>query len=347
MSEPKKIFIITRREFNLNQGVGFNTGDKEKIAVSMNQNFFNFWEVTLLNKEVLKSIIDEIKSKSEINNNDVHLDVLYKNEKFKNNYLEYFKLSEKRIPENIEDVYNCEYYGISKSVNVLPACFDKLLAYYHKFHEFEIEYVKNIVNPEDGIYVYHHWLDKQSVNYTKRIQFLPMLRKAVIDNIEKKESDIIEVNWLIHDTDLGASGGDGLLYFNKEKINDEFFARSKELQILITNELKEDNIWIFTHTKGIKGYYDTIVLKPEEYKNSEDLYKKMVHDSKKLNNYIQLFNKMGIVNKPDIDINDVFFKDFKDTYNRAINSKSIVGEEINNKTNVENFWKIVKSYGDK
>lgn len=126
----------------------------------------------------------------------------------------------------------------------------------------------------------------------------------------------------------------------KGKIINENNPNFVENSILYDNEkqkVKEDfandNFWIFTHTKGMNGYYENYILN-NSITSADELYKKNIFSIKKLKHLAQVLKDMGFTEQGTIsdekdpktgkkDIEDELFTPFIDYCNFGVETKSI------------------------
>lgn len=360
--QQKNIFIITRRDFSDKSednkpGIGLMPDlsiDQKKVISIIGTKLFEFWIDTLVSESVIKDIIKEIIKDSTSNFEEKSLKELIQNDDFKIKFDSLFSYENDNI-DYIDDIFSPGYYkgkGSTAQIVINKNSFNKIIDYYHKIHLFEKDYLINIINPKDGIYVYHHWLDKQGVDHDHRHKFLPALRETIINllpvEVDKNE---VKVNWIIHDTDLGISGGDGLIKFDNDikNENNPYFYENCDAGVHadLSDALAKDNIWIFNHTKGVNGIYDKFILN-QDYDNAEELYKKLVYDEEKLIQLAKIFQALGV---SEIAImKDELFKVFMDFYNRGFKAKVIpityqlsMGKSIEN---VVELKEIIKLYAN-
>jgi hypothetical protein len=138
-----------------------------------------------------------------------------------------------------------------------------------------------------GIFVYHHWLDKQGfpnavVENDNNKHFLEYLREYIADILTKREKDINDftVNWLIHDSDILPKTYDGCLYYNGAVFAPDYLGMSVEefkKTINFPRTLEKDNIWCFVHEENISAYYSDYII---NFNDKADLHDpKQFHDS--------------------------------------------------------------------
>lgn len=166
-----------------------------------------------------------------------------------------------------------------------------------------------------NIFIYHHWLDKQGLP-DKRKEFLTCLRNDVVSIIKQHSKNAeIEINWLLHDTDVLNENYDGLLWFDgyvgkgqKKSYHPVQDERSIERQI--PEALQKDNIWCFVHQREIDSYYKRIILKIEEndnsYSSAKELYKELIFDINLFHERLKLLNDLGI-NASELELKQVAF----------------------------------------
>jgi hypothetical protein len=135
-----------------------------------------------------------------------------------------------------------------------------------------------------GIFVYHHWLDKQgfsdAINESDNNKhFLEYLREFIEDILKAREEEINDftVNWLIHDSDILPKTYDGRLYYADVVYAPSYVDMSIDefkKAIGFPRTLKKDNIWCFVHEKDISEFYadyilnfnsNTFLHKPEQF----------------------------------------------------------------------------------
>jgi hypothetical protein len=148
----------------------------------------------------------------------------------------------------------------------------------HKYlvHVHELETEEN----HAGIFVYHHWLDKQGfsdamVESDNSKHFLEYLREFIADILNARGENINDftVNWLIHDSDILPKTYDGCLYYGCEVYSPDYLNMSVDefkKEIDFPRTLEKDNIWCFVHEENISGYYSEYIV---NFNNNEYLHK--------------------------------------------------------------------------
>ena len=212
-------------------------------------------------------------------------------------------LEDKSDKDNIDDLIN-NNYPFSRKLNHIPDGDLKnfkqnfLNIYINRFNSMQklgvktdyLTHIHELLHEADGtnIFIYHHWLDKQGLK-DKRKEYLTSLRNDLISIMHQKkvDRDNIEINWLIHDTDILSENYDGLLWFDsfdgqgsKKSYHPTQDHENVKRQIPLA--LQKDNIWCFVHRKEIRSFYQRIILHIQDneisFRNAEELYNKIVLD---------------------------------------------------------------------
>ena len=337
-----KIFIITRREFEKHKGIGTYSSEI-KLPIEKLNGLKMFW-LDLLLERLIDTFLNEcIGENIKSNDQSCNPNELVKDEKIKaklNVYIntDFIKPYHKKITKN----YILKDW---KPKNELVNRLFDLLKVLDEEHILETEFLLNVSVLNQNIFVYHHWLDKQGFSSVSRKKFLLTLRNEILNyykQLNKLAEDInVEVNWLVHDSDLGRSGTDGMVLFNNEIINENnpnYFELSDSFQSgNFVNDFKNNNFWIFTHSRGTGKYFDKIICAEENsqrLKNADELWKYLVCDLDNLHYRANVLDCMitNINNKSALDDEvfiDPIFVSFITQYNRALALKQITGDQIN------------------
>ncbi len=330
------IFIVTRRQFK-DSGIG--TQNKTPIQIEQCDNLWKFWLGVLVKRESVRKILDKIRSEKDCKTEEKNAEKWIENDCLKA-ALEEIINTDLIGPK--ADIFKAgSFYNIDKEDSpwkVKPEFLRRLFQNLNSNlqNELEIDHLMNLYKVGDDIFVYHHWLDRW-LSEQPSDKFLKAIRTDVIANIDKSKD--FTLNWLVHDTDLGCSGADGMICC-KGKIINENNPNFVENSILYDNEkqkVKEDfandNFWIFTHTKGMNGYYENYILN-NSITSADELYKKIVFSIKKLKHLAQVLKDMGFTEQGTIsdekdpktgkkDLEDELFTPFIDYCNFGVETKSI------------------------
>ena len=196
----------------------------------------------------------------------------------------------------------------------------------------ELLYEGNMTN----IFIYHHWLDKQGLK-DQRMDYLATLRNDVLLIMKKRnvEEKNIEINWLVHDTDILSENYDGILWFDsfdgtggKKSYHPTQDQVNVERQIPAA--LQMDNIWCFVHQQEINSYYKRIILKIQEnensFKDANELYCEMVLDEVLFKERSNLLMDLGY-NNSALELNekayllDIQYDESDEVFNQIVKEK--------------------------
>jgi hypothetical protein len=329
------IFIITRREFKENKGLG-SFGIETKLNIDEFKGLKDYW-ITLLSDNYLNDFVGKYIKKDL---GEKYQPSPYQLKKTKEGRVileKYFdKISEIR---KYHGQFDTEYLSYWKpNLKYLEGLF-VVLNNHNTLYKAEQEYLLNINILNSDFYIYHHWLDRQNLGSDNRKLFILTLRNEIVDYHTAKlginSNDTIKVNWLIHDSDLGAEGADGMIYYEGNIINENNsrFVEMSDLFDLdskgVNIECKRDNFWIFNHTKGTNGLYDKIILADQKstfFSDAKTLKKHLSYDGKKLKFQAKILKEMHI--SSTLNIAEPLIQEFKDNYNRRVKATGI-GSEIN------------------
>lgn len=339
-----EIFIVTRREFVFDKrGNGIGAfGTETKLSLESLKSLKDFW-ISVLSKHFLSDFVNEYINKvlgEKYNSNPFEL----KNTEEGNQILKkYFNAVEEINQYNRQ--FSSEYVGYwEPNLIYLEKLFDVLNSK-NELYKAELEYLLNISILNSEIYIYHHWLDRQNLGSDARKSFISALRKEIVEYHHKikpeiNPKDTIVVNWLVHDSDLGVEGADGMIYYEGNIINEnnsKFIEKSDLFDLKskgVNSGYKEDNFWIFNHSKGINGLYDRIILtdvNSDFLKDAKTLKKHLSYDEKKLKIQAKILKEMQI--SATLSSEEPLIQEFKDNYNRRVKATGS-GSEIKNPTSL-------------